>query len=35
VIADTVTFVGNSLLKVNCSGSGTRPIGTSMASLVE
>jgi Flp pilus assembly protein TadG len=35
VIADTVTFVGNSLLKINCSGSGTRPIGTSAASLVE
>lgn len=35
VIADSVTFVGNSLLKINCSGSGTRPIGTSMASLVE
>jgi len=35
VIADTVTFVGNSLLKINCSGFGTRPIGTSMASLVE
>ncbi|HWU54220.1 MAG TPA: TadE/TadG family type IV pilus assembly protein [Rhizomicrobium sp.] len=35
VIADTVTFVGNSLLKINCSGSGTRPIGTSLASLVE
>jgi hypothetical protein len=35
VIADTITFVGNSLLKINCAGSGTRPIGTSMASLVE
>jgi len=35
VIADTVTFVGNSLLKINCAGQGTRPIGTSMASLVE
>jgi Flp pilus assembly protein TadG len=35
VIADTVTFVGNSLLKINCSGSGTRPIGTSVSSLVE
>jgi len=35
VIADTVSFVGNSLLKINCGGSGTRPIGTSMASLVE
>lgn len=35
VIADTVSFVGNSLLKINCSGSGTRPIGTAVASLVE
>jgi Flp pilus assembly protein TadG len=35
VIGDTVTFVGNSQLKINCSGSGTRPIGTSLASLVE
>jgi len=35
VIADTVTFVGNSQLKLNCSGSGTRSIGTSVASLVE
>jgi len=35
VIGDTVSFVGNSLLKVNCSGSGTRPIGTSVAALVE
>ena len=35
VIADTVSFVGNSLLKINCAGQGTRPIGTSMASLVE
>jgi hypothetical protein len=35
VIGDTVTFVGNSQLKINCSGSGTRPIGSSMASLVE
>ena len=35
VIADTVTFVGNSLLKINCGGSGTRPIGTSVSSLVE
>jgi hypothetical protein len=35
IIADSVTFVGNSLLKINCSGSGTKPIGTSLASLVE
>jgi Flp pilus assembly protein TadG len=35
VIADTVTFVGNSKLAINCSGSGTRTIGTSVASLVE
>jgi Flp pilus assembly protein TadG len=35
VIGDTVSFVGNSLLKINCSGSGTRPIGSSLASLVE
>jgi Flp pilus assembly protein TadG len=35
VIADTVAFVGNSKLAINCSGSGTRPIGTSVASLVE
>ncbi|HTC83107.1 MAG TPA: hypothetical protein VK683_02090, partial [Rhizomicrobium sp.] len=35
IIADNVTFTGNSQLKINCSSSGTRPIGTSVASLVE
>ncbi|HET7084551.1 MAG TPA: pilus assembly protein TadG-related protein [Rhizomicrobium sp.] len=35
VIGDTVSFVGNSQLKINCAGSGTRPIGVSVASLVE
>ena len=35
VIGDTVSFVGNSLLKINCAGSGTKPIGVSVASLVE
>jgi Flp pilus assembly protein TadG len=35
IIADTVTFTGNSQLRINCSGSGTTPIGTSVASLVE
>ena len=35
VIADTVTFTGNSQLAVNCSGQGTKDIGTSKAALVE
>jgi hypothetical protein len=35
VIADTVTFTGNSQLAVNCSGYGTKDIGTSKAALVE
>ena len=35
VIGDTVTFVGNSLLKINCAGVDVIPIGTSVASLVE
>jgi Flp pilus assembly protein TadG len=35
VIGDTVTFVGNSLLKINCVGTPIRPIGTTVASLVE
>lgn len=35
LIGDTITFVGNSDLAINCSGYGTRPIGASQASLVE
>lgn len=35
VIGDTVSFVGNSLLRVNCSGSGTHPIGVTVSALVE
>lgn len=35
LIGDTVTFVGNSELKVDCSAYGTRSIGTSQATLVE
>jgi len=35
IIADNVSFVGNALLKINCTGYGTRPIGTAVASLVE
>jgi hypothetical protein len=35
VIGDTVSFVGNSTLAINCAGYGTRPIGALTASLVE
>jgi hypothetical protein len=35
VIGDTVNFVGNSTLAINCSGYGTKPIGSLTASLVE
>lgn len=35
VIGDTISFVGNSTLKVDCSAYGTRSIGTSQAALVE
>jgi len=35
LIGDTITFVGNSDLAINCSGYGTRPIGASQSSLVE
>ena len=35
LIADTVTFTGNSNFAVNCSGKGTTPLGTSLTRLVE
>ena len=35
VIGDTISFVGNSNLKVDCSTYGTRSIGASQAALVE
>jgi Putative Flp pilus-assembly TadE/G-like len=35
IIADTITFTGNSSLAINCSGYGTKFIGTATASLVE
>ena len=35
VIGDTIGFVGNSILKINCSAYGTRSIGVSQATLVE
>src|SRR6516165_5352781 len=35
LIGDTLTFTGNSNLSINCSGSNVKPIGTSLAKLVE
>ncbi len=35
LIADTITFAGNSSLAVNCSGYGTKSLGLSAATLVE
>lgn len=35
VIGDTISFVGNSNLKVDCAAYGTRSIGASQAALVE
>ena len=35
LIGDTLNFTGNSNLAINCSGYKTKPIGTSLAKLVE
>jgi len=35
IVADTITFVGNSNLASNCSNYGTKPIGSAVATLVE
>jgi hypothetical protein len=35
VIADTITFSGNSSLAVNCSSYATKPVGSAAAALVE
>jgi Flp pilus assembly protein TadG len=35
LIADTVTFTGNSNLAINCGGYGTKSMGSATASLVE
>jgi Putative Flp pilus-assembly TadE/G-like len=35
LIANTITFVGNSNFAVNCANSGTKPIGSALAQLVE
>ena len=35
IIADTVTFTGNSGMAINCNNLGTKPIGSGTAQLVE
>jgi Putative Flp pilus-assembly TadE/G-like len=35
LIGNTITFTGNSVLQLNCSGQGTSSLGTSFARLVE
>ncbi len=35
LVADTITFSGNSNFAINCAGYGTRPIGSRLAKLVE
>jgi Flp pilus assembly protein TadG len=35
LVANTVTFTGNSNFAVNCGGKGTKPLGTSLTKLVE
>lgn len=35
LVADTITFTGNSQFAINCSGLGTKPMGAATAALVE
>jgi len=35
LVADTIAFKGNANFAINCSGSGTKPIGSTLATLVE
>jgi Flp pilus assembly protein TadG len=35
LIADTITFTGNSQFAINCTGLGTKPLGNAVATLVE
>ena len=35
LVADTITFTGNSQFAINCSGTGTKPVGAAVATLVE
>jgi Flp pilus assembly protein TadG len=35
LVADTITFVGNANFAINCVGSGTKAIGSSLAKLTE
>jgi hypothetical protein len=35
LVANTITFVGNSNFAINCNGRGTRPVGSAMARPIE
>ena len=35
LVADTITFTGDSNFAINCAGSGTKPIATAAVTLVE
>jgi hypothetical protein len=35
LVADTITFTGTSDFAINCTGMGTKPIGSAIATLVE
>lgn len=35
LVADTITFTGNSNFAINCAGYGTKPLGSGLAKLVE
>jgi hypothetical protein len=35
LVADTITFSGNSNFAINCAGYGTKPLGSGLAKLVE
>jgi Flp pilus assembly protein TadG len=35
LVADTITFTGDSNFAINCSGSGTKPLGATTVALVE
>jgi hypothetical protein len=35
LIGNTITFVGNADLSLNCSGTGTKPMGSALATLLE
>jgi hypothetical protein len=35
LIADTITFTGNSDFAINCAGTGTKPMASAKITLVE